>query len=69
MNRFFNEADLPLFLTLVQVADLLQVSTETVARRARNGKLPCVPGLRCYRFPREEILQALRDQDVTRGPG
>ncbi len=68
MTQFFNEKELPLYLTLEEVADLLQVCPETVARRARKKQLPTVPGLRCHRFPRDEILQVLRGQDMLRGP-
>jgi hypothetical protein len=68
MTRFFKETDLPLYMTVDQVADLLQVCPETVARRARAKLLPTVPGLRCHRFPRDEILQVLRDENILRGP-
>ena len=53
MSQFFNETELLLYLTLEQLADLLQVCPETVARRARKKQLPTVPGLRCHRFPRD----------------
>jgi hypothetical protein len=69
MTQFFNETELPLYLTLEQVVDLLQVCPETVARRPRKKQLPAVPGLRCHRFPRDEILQVLRGQDMLRAPG
>jgi hypothetical protein len=68
MTRFFKETELPLYMTVDQVADLLQVCPETVARRARKKQLPTVPGLRCHRFPRDEILQVLRGRDILRGP-
>jgi excisionase family DNA binding protein len=68
MTRFFKETELPLYMTVEQVADLLQVCPETVARRARNKTLPTVPGLRCHRFPRDEVLQVLRKRDILRGP-
>lgn len=51
--------DLPQFLTIDEAADLLRVSKETIARRARAGLYPTVPGLRCLRFPRDEFLAAL----------
>jgi hypothetical protein len=47
MTRFFKETELPLYLTVVEVADLLQLCPETIARRARKKQLPTVPGLRC----------------------
>jgi Helix-turn-helix domain len=68
MTRFFKETELPLYLTVVEVADLLQLCPETIARRARKKQLPTVPGLRCHRFPRDEILQVLRGEKKLRGP-
>jgi hypothetical protein len=50
---------LPEFLDVVDLANLLRISPETVRRRARTGEYPSVPGLRVRRFPRDLVLQIL----------
>lgn len=54
--------DLPAFLTVRHLAELLHVSKETIARRAREGTYPTVPGLRQHRFPRDQLWAVLTNQ-------
>jgi hypothetical protein len=49
----------PAFLNVAELAELLRINEETVKRRARAGQFPRVPGLRCYRFPRDELFHVL----------
>lgn len=59
---------LPAFLTTDDVANLLRVSQETIRRKARSGELQCVPGLRVYRFPREQVLALLYSNEPRGAP-
>jgi hypothetical protein len=58
-----SRSELPDVLTVQDLARILRVSTETVARRARNGAYPTVPGLRVHRFPRDAVLAVLGIRD------
>jgi excisionase family DNA binding protein len=44
------------FLTLNEVAELLNISRQTVAKHAREDGLPCAPHGRTYRFNRAAVL-------------
>lgn len=50
------QSTLPQFVTIRQIADRWQVSTETVERRIRSGELPASKLGRCVRV-RREILE------------
>jgi hypothetical protein len=52
-------SDLPPVLTAAELAAFLRVSEETVARRAREGTYPTLPGLRQHRFFKEQMWQVL----------
>jgi excisionase family DNA binding protein len=55
------------FLTPAQVADLLQLDTESVYRLVRRGQLPCVRvGGRTLRIPARALLAEL--QRTRSGP-
>ena len=58
--------DLPAFLTVEQVAELLHVSPKTVFNMTRDGRLPArrLPGSRRYLYVRQEILDLL-DENRT----
>jgi excisionase family DNA binding protein len=49
-------------LTLVQVAELLQVNPETVRRHAQAGKIPCAKMGSKWVFIEQDIAQHLRNQ-------
>jgi hypothetical protein len=51
--------------SMEQVANLVQICPETVARRARKKQLRTVPSMPCHRLGRDGIL---RGQDMLRGP-
>lgn len=50
----------PEFLTVEEVAELLRVSSRTVQRLLKEGKLPGVRVGRQWRIPRAELLAYLR---------
>jgi hypothetical protein len=51
--------------SMEQLAVLVQVCPETVARRLRKKPLRTVPGMPCHRLGRDGIL---RGQDMLLGP-
>lgn len=53
-------ANLPPILTTEEVAALFRVCPTTIQRRAREGSLPAIEGLRVGRFTREVVLAALQ---------
>jgi excisionase family DNA binding protein len=59
--------DLDTYLTPSQVADLLQLSTKTVLRRAlADASMPVLKIGGSVRFPKERLLRWLRDQEQGR---
>jgi excisionase family DNA binding protein len=46
-------------LTAAEAAELLQISTKTLLRLAREGELPGLKVGRCWRFGREELVGRL----------
>lgn len=51
-------------MTISQVAELLNYSTDTVRRLADAGEIPCVrfSATSDRRFPREELMKAIEQQ-------
>jgi excisionase family DNA binding protein len=56
------------YLGPAQVAELLQVSPKTVARWAKQGKLPCLRTLGGHRRYPEDAIVALRDALTSEPP-
>ncbi len=57
----------PEVLDAAQVAELLGLSVDYVRRLSRQGVLPAkrLPGGRTFRYFRDELVEWLREQDVT----
>jgi len=53
-------------LTTVQVAELLDLTPQTVQQMAKDGRLPAhpLPGARKYRFFTDDVLSFLRQHPV-----
>lgn len=56
-------------LNTEQVAELLGMNVQMVRRYAREGRLPAyrIPGLRPFKFFRDEILEVLRSYPLMDG--
>jgi len=57
----------PEVLDAAQVAELLGLSVDYVRRLSRQGVLPAkrLPGGRTFRYFRDELVEWLREQDVS----
>lgn len=62
--------DYPPVLDAAMVADLLNMSVDTVRRLSREGVLPAhrVPGGRTFKYLRDEVLDWLRAQPAHNPP-
>lgn len=59
-NRHYETLnELPLVLTVPQVADLLGISEQTVRNEAREGRLPAVRAGRKWVIPRDRLIKWL----------
>lgn len=56
---YTNFDDLPLVLTVENVSEVLDISTNTAYELLRSGKLRCVKVGRQYRIPKTAILEYL----------
>ena len=55
-------------LTLNEVADYLKISTSSVYKLAREGKLPAFKVLNKWRFDSELIDQLVKNESFTANP-
>jgi len=49
-------------LTIDEVADILQMHTESVRRKCRKGELPCIKVGRHWRVRKEDLNEWLNEQ-------
>ena len=65
MNPVVNRrANLPLFLTSEQVAELLGIPLRTVYEKIRQGKLPISPHGKPYRIDRDAMFRMARGKEA-----
>ena len=65
MNPVVNRrANLPLFLTAEQVAELLGIPLRTVYEKIRQGKLPISPHGKPYRIDRDALFRMARGKEA-----
>jgi excisionase family DNA binding protein len=62
-----NQNAAPVYMTLDQAAELLQVSPRTVRDRVRNEGLPTLRAGTQYRFRREELIAWLEARSTKAG--
>lgn len=62
--------DYPPVLDAAMVADLLNMSVDTVRRLSREGVLPAhrIPGGRAFKYLKDEVLGWLREQPAHNPP-
>jgi excisionase family DNA binding protein len=59
--------EIPLVLTIPEVAAMLRLSVHTVGAMARDGRLPKLAGIRHVRIPRSAVLAYLEGYDAPSG--
>lgn len=59
--------ELPVLLTLSQVAILLDITHDTASRWARTGKIPAVKVADEWRVEKQAIREMFNQQNVNRG--
>jgi excisionase family DNA binding protein len=64
-KRPTQETDLPLVMTVEEVAELLQLSRETIYTEAQQGRLPARKVGRAWRFFRPAVFEYLYGRDQT----
>ena len=57
-------ANLPLFLTAEQVAELLDLPLRTIYEKIRQGKLPISPHGKPYRVDRDALFRMARGKEA-----
>jgi excisionase family DNA binding protein len=57
------------WLTVKEVAQYLQLSTDQIYRLAQQGKIPASKVGARWRFKKENIDQWMREKDVTQNQG
>ena len=62
-ERPTRETDLPLVMTVEEVAELLQLSRETIYTEAQQGRLPARKVGRSWRFFRPAVFEYLYGRD------
>lgn len=62
-----------MLMTVLEVAEYLQLSDKTVLRLANNGEIPCLKIARQWRIPKpaldEWIEKKIKETDVKNKPG
>lgn len=65
MSEYYTESDLPIVLTVLDVAKLLRVSKNTAYDYLRSGAIPCIRVGHQIRVFRDDALAFLRSDFHT----